>query len=151
MPSLLRSLKLKLLSHRRLCGGVTCHDCSRFINNQFAQLLLKGHIGDNIPVNELRCCKDCFALLERKCQMMQHHQLKCLLEENYVKIRLGTSPQSNGLNYHDFSVWTADEPVITTFFFRACMDRCLVLKPQYINSVDACLSGVGCKSCLIRA
>lgn len=73
--------------HCRLCGGVTCHDCSRFVDNQFAQQLLEGQIGGNIPIMELRCCRDCFVLLERKHLMLQEELHKDHLQEAYTKMR----------------------------------------------------------------
>ncbi|XP_022652279.1 rabenosyn-5-like [Varroa jacobsoni] len=73
--------------HCRLCGAITCQDCSRFVDNPLAQKLLQGQIGTSIPVLELRCCSDCFELLLRKKLMLSQENIKDPLHEAYVKMR----------------------------------------------------------------
>ncbi|XP_003738190.1 rabenosyn-5 [Galendromus occidentalis] len=73
--------------HCRLCGAITCQDCSRFVENALAQQLLQGEIGSSIPVLQLRCCTDCFKLLHRKQLSIVQGTATDHLQEAYARMK----------------------------------------------------------------
>lgn len=88
--------------HCRVCGAITCHNCSRFLDSKSAQRLVRpaklytdpyDRIEDSLKSREaeekpgLRICEDCKRLLDRRLQTIEDHYSQPVFCEIYERLR----------------------------------------------------------------